>query len=168
MLDWRAVAGTSISNGVLGLMLASLAVPGGFMICYDCGRGLIMIDPIAPPTFALRPHVIVLPVEAEVQPVVLSDAPYRPDVRGPCPGQPAVDQLPTLIDTSQPSTLDPQAFTACIRVDASGKVDRIVFTDREVVGADQALRHQLTSLRFAPASRDGSPVASWIMLESER
>ena len=160
MLDWRGLVGTSAANGGLALMLAGLTVPLG-RTCADCGGIWLFSDPEMPRIFDMGPKVTVLPVEATVQPIVVASSSYRVHVRGPCPGQPPVDRLPTIIG-SQAIALP--AVTACVRVDADGRVQRIRTIGSTSAGTDATLRR----LTFIPAMRGGKIVASWVEIQGNR
>jgi hypothetical protein len=159
MPSWVGVLGTSLANGGLAAVLASLTIPLGPM-CSDCG-GWSVPTPVALRVFELPAHVGILPVETPIPPVVSTDMRFRIDVDGACPGQPPVDRLPAIIGFRPVAGT---AVNACLRVAADGRVDRIRALGRARAGVTAALQ-QLT---LVPAMRDGMAVASWVEMRSGR
>lgn len=159
MLDWRGVAGTSVVNSGLALLLGGLMVPlkGS---CADCGGGWVFSDYVSR-LVGIPSHAAILPVQTAMQPVVVVALPYRTDNRSACPDQPPVDRLPTIIG-SQAIALP--AVTVCVRVDADGRVQRIRTIGATWAGTDATLRR----LTFIPAMRDGRIVASWVEIQGNR
>ncbi|WP_426261410.1 hypothetical protein [Sphingomonas sp. DC1100-1] len=159
MLDWRGLVGTSAANGCLALMLAGLMVPLRGT-CADCGGAWAFSDYVSH-FLGIPSHAAILPVQTAMQPIVVVALPYRTDNRSPCPDQPPVDRLPTIIG-SQAVALP--AVTACVRVDADGRVQRIRTIGGNPAGTDPTLRR----LTFIPAMRGGKIVASWVEIQGNR
>lgn len=153
MTHLRALSGwtgTSLANLGLATMLAAIftGIPGIGCHLGDTNDPVVVIAKAPPQIFQMN---------GAPQPAIV---PRREGARQTCGDRTALDRFPR-ITSPFPANDSVQPASACLLVNATGRVDRVAHA---TLSARRRIEPMMSEMRFQPALRDGRPVPAWVEL----